>query len=289
MTKTGTKANRGTGRRASAVHILLPLVVILALAAVISELRRPVERTPEYVEVNDGVNQITITPAEGVAVSHLTEKDFAGQDDVVTYTGGDYTVRQGIDVSVYQQEIDWSQVAADGVEFAIIRLGYRGSTEGQLNTDAWFETNFQGAREAGLAVGVYFFSQATDEGEAAAEADYVLYILDGRTPDLPVFFDWEPVETPDARTADMDGGTVSRCAEAFCRRITLGGLRAGIYFNRQQGYYDYDLAALSDYAFWVSDPNCWTDFYYAVSLWQYSFTGRVAGITGNVDRNMLFE
>ena len=289
MAKTKAKQNKTEGRRISAVPILLPLVVILLLAAVVSELRRPAEKVPEYVEVNDGVNQVTITPAEGVAASRLSEEDFRETDGVVTYTGTAHTARQGIDVSEYQETIDWTQVAGDGVEFAVLRLGYRGSTEGLLNTDACFEENYRGAREAGLDVGVYFFSQAADEQEAVAEADYVLQVLDGRELDLPVIFDWEAVEVEGARTAGVDGGTVSDCAAAFCRRITAARYGAGIYFNRQQGYYDYDLAALGDYMLWVSDPNCWTDFYYAVSLWQYSFTGRVAGITGNVDRNMLFE
>ena len=289
MAKTGTKQNKAAGRRIGAVTILLPLVIILVLAAVVSELRRPAEKTPEYVEVNDGVNWITITPAEGVAVSRLSEEDFSVSDGVVTYTGTAHTVRQGIDVSEFQETIDWTQVAGDGVDFAILRLGYRGSTEGQIGIDARFEENYQGAREAGLDVGVYFFSQATDEQEAVAEADYVLQVLDGRELELPVIFDWEVVELEEARSAGVDGGTVSDCAAAFCRRVTAGGYSAGIYFNRQQGYYDYDLAALGDYTLWVSDPNMWPDFYYAVSLWQYSFTGQVAGISGNVDRDLLFE
>lgn len=288
MARTGTKANT-TKRRVGPVLILLPLVVILALAAAVMELRRPAEEPTPYAEVNDGVNRITITPAEGVEVSRLSEGDFTEEDGVVRYVGGAYTARQGVDVSEYQEEIDWAAAAADGVEFAVIRLGYRGSSEGQLRTDAYFEDNLRGTGEAGVDAGVYFFSQATDEAEAIAEADYVLRVLDGRKLELPVFFDWETVENDDARTKFVDGETVSRCAEAFCRRITLGGYRAGVYFNRQQAYHDYDLSALRDYAFWLSDPHTETDFYYAVDLWQYSFTGRVDGIPAAVDRNLLFN
>jgi len=289
MARTGTKPNR-TKRRIRPAAILLPVVALLVLAAVVSELRRPAEEPVSRVaEVFDGVNWITITPAEGVEVSRLSEEDFRQEDGVVRYVGGAYTARQGVDVSEFQEEIDWAAAAADGITFAVIRLGYRGSTEGQLRTDIRFEDNLRGAGEAGVDRGVYFFSQATDEAEAEAEADYVLQVLDGRELELPVFFDWETVDKPDARSAGVDGETVNACAQAFCRRITRGGYRAGVYFNRQQGYYDYDLAALGEYAFWVSDPNGWTDFYYAVDLWQYSFTGRVDGIGAAVDRNLLFD
>lgn len=289
MIKTEKKRNTSASRRISAVHILLPLVVLLVLAAIASERRNMTREMTEPVTVNDGVNMTTIVPAEGVPVSRLSAEDFSVSDGVVAYHGTAYTARQGIDVSVYQGEIDWPQVAGDGVAFAVMRLGFRGSTEGVLNTDTRFEENFRGAKDAGLDVGVYFFSQAVSEEEAIAEADYVLQVLDGRALDLPVFFDWEPVETEGARTDGLSGEALSDCAAAFCRRITLGSYRAGIYFNRQQGYYDYDLASLGDYTFWVSDPNDWTDFYYTAALWQYSFTGQVAGIEGHVDRNLLFE
>ena len=293
MAKIETKRKTPAGRRISPAYLLLPLAALLVLAAVAAQLRRPAEPTPEpapeYVEVNDGVNRVTITPAEGVATSRVRQEDFAVSDGVVSYTGAACRARQGVDVSEHQGEIEWDRVAGDGVEFALLRIGYRGGTEGRLNTDARFEENYRLARAAGLDVGVYFFSQATGEEEALAEADCVLQALEGRKLDLPVFFDWEVAEIEGARSAGVDGDTVSRCAEAFCRRIAAGGYRAGIYFNRQQGYYDYDLAALDDYAFWVSDPNDWTDFYYAVSLWQYSFTGRVEGISGQVDRDLLFE
>ena len=295
MTKTKTKQNKAEGRRISAVPILLPLVVILvlllALAAflLIRYLKEEVDPHAGQVYLYDGYDWIWYTPLEGVEPNPWGEEDFRLDNGQPVYQHEDFRTQRGIDVSEHQLAIDWAQVAGDGVEFAVLRLGYRGSTEGLLNTDACFEENYRGAREAGLDVGVYFFSQATDEQEAVAEADYVLQVLDGRELDLPVIFDWEAVEVEGARTAGVDGGTVSDCAAAFCRRITAARYGAGIYFNRQQGYYDYDLAALGDYMLWVSDPNSWTDFYYAVSLWQYSFTGQVAGISGDVDRDLLFE
>ena len=279
-------------RRRSPVPFLLVLSAVLILAVVLKELRSPEgeEGTARRsVEVNDGVNWISIIPAEGVPVSDLTEQDFRAENGVIRYTGTEHSARQGVDVSEHQEEIDWHAAAADGIEFAVLRLGFRGNTEGQIYPDARFEENYREATRNGIDTGVYFFSQALDEAEAAAEADYALRVLDGRDVDLPVFFDWEPAEEPGARTADMDGETLTACAQAFCRRIRQGGYRAGVYFNRQQGYHDYDLSALKECVFWVSDPNDWTDFYYAVSMWQYSFDGYVDGIPGRVDRDMILD
>ena len=280
-------------RRRSLLPILLPLiaVAVLILAAVLREPREPDEgrRSGRYVEVYDGVNWIYIVPAEGVPVSDLAEGDFRTEDGVTRYVGTKHSVRQGVDVSEHQGEIDWEAAAGDGVTFAVIRAGFRGNTEGNLYRDVCFADNYSAAADAGLDVGVYFFSQALNEAEAVDEADFVLEILGGRNPDLPVFFDWEPPEEDGARTAGMDGETLTACAVAFCRRIEESGRRSGVYFNRQQGYHDYDLSALKDYVLWVADPNEWTDFYYAVSMWQYSFDGHVDGIPGRVDRDMIFD
>ena len=91
----------------------------------------------------------------------------------------------------HQGDIDWQAVRGAGVEFAILRVGYRGMTEGGLNVDATFQQNYQGAVDAGLQVGVYFFSQAVSQEEAREEADFVLQTLNGRELAYPVVFDWE--------------------------------------------------------------------------------------------------
>ena len=102
-------------------------------------------------------------------------------------------------------------------------------------------------------------------------------------------FDWEPVERDDSRTLRLGGQEITAWAAAFCDRITQAGLSAGIYFNRQQGYYSYDLQRLKDHTFWVADPKDWPDFYYAFHFWQYSFSGTVPGIDTVVDRNLMFD
>lgn len=272
------------------LSVVLLLLAVPVAAAVLRQLNQP-GRLPQpsehrnTVTVNDGVRNAEIVPQAGVPVNELAAEAFSAQDGVISCA----LARQGIDVSDYQGEIDWQAVADSGVSFAFIRLGYRGATEGQLYLDQCFAENLAGAREAGLDVGVYFFSQALNAGEAVEEADFVLQTLEGEELDLPVMFDWEPVAKPGSRTAGRESRAISDCAEAFCIRLADSDYDAGIYFNRQQGYYSYDLARLKDYAFWVADPNDHPDFYYAFRVWQYSFSGTVPGIETIVDRDLLFE
>ena len=134
------------------------------------------------------------------------------------YKSEDTLASVGVDVSSHQQEIDWELVAANGVEFAMIRVGYRGYTEGEIQPDDYFVQNIEGARAAGLDVGVYFFSQALDEQEAIDEANYVLEQIKPYSLSYPVIFDWEDIEA-DARTDGMDSVQLTKNAIAFCDTI----------------------------------------------------------------------
>lgn len=195
--------------------------------------------------------------------------------------------RLGIDVSYYQEDIDWKAVADDGVEFAIIRVGYRGYGSGAIKLDQRFEENLQEAKAAGLEVGVYFFSQAITPQEAVEEADFVLAVLAGRELEYPIVFDWEWIEPgKNARTDHMTGQTMTECAAAFAQRIEAEGYAPMIYFNTDMGYLDYELAQLKDWPFWLARYSTQPDFYYDFDLWQFSHTGQVAGIQGNVDLNL---
>ncbi len=241
------------------------------------------------VFLNDGFDYVWITPLKNVPASTLRAEDFAVVGNRMSYVGSGYTTLRGIDVSEHQREIDWSAVARDGIDFAYIRAGYRGYTEGALFTDAYFERNLKNAAANGLLTGVYFFSQAITEAEAIEEARYVLSLLDGVSLNLPVMYDWERMEgVENARTNSLDAETRTFCAAAFCRTINEAGHRAGIYFNRQLGYYGYDLSRLTDYSFWLTVPGSSPDFYYATDLWQYSFSETVAGISEPTDMNLLF-
>ena len=206
-----------------------------------------------------------------------------------------YAVHIGVDVSEHQGTIDWAAAAADGVEFAIIRAGYRGyGARGTLVTDATFAQNAADAAAAGVAMGVYFFSQAVTPEEAAEEAEYLLALLRecGCGPErlaLPVFFDWEDIGHDEARTDGVDGETVTECAEVFCRRVEDAGYRAGVYAYRYLAYFDYDLTRLDGRALWIGALGGASDFYYAHAFWQNAVQDGVKGINGQVDRDFWFE
>ena len=203
------------------------------------------------------------------------------------YKSEDTLASVGVDVSSHQQEIDWELVAANGVEFAMIRVGYRGYTEGEIQPDEYFVQNIEGARAAGLAVGVYFFSQALDEQEAIDEANYVLEQIKDYPLSYPVIFDWEDIEA-DARTDGMDSVQLTKNAIAFCDTIKQAGYRAGVYFNQRFGYEEFDLESLQDYVFWLAEYNDTPSFSFHFQIWQYCNNGRVDGIKTDVDLNLAF-
>jgi len=194
----------------------------------------------------------------------------------------------GIDVSYYQGAIDWEQVKASGIEFAMIRLGYRGyGQEGKLVEDKLYRQNIQGALDAGLKVGVYFFSQAITVEEALEEADYVLERLEGYALSMPVVYDWEYISA-EARTANMDRRTLTDCYIAFCEKIEAAGYTPMPYFNTYQSRNLMNLCELERWPFWLALYSSRMTFPYRIEMWQYTDSGKVPGIEGNVDINLFF-
>ena len=271
---------------AIAVLVLAAAVVIVALS-----LRpEPVDPHEGQVYIYDGFDWVWMTPLPGVEANSLTAEDFSDGSGCPTYTGSDYQVLRGIDVSEHQHEIDWAQVAASGVDYAYVRLGYRGYTEGGLFEDPYFRANVEGALANGLQVSVYFFSQAISVQEAIEEAEYVLARIRDYNITLPVVYDWEKIngETA-ARTDNLDFSILNDCAVAFCDTVKNAGYEPAIYFNRHLGYYGYDLSRMTDYDFWFALPeSSFPNFYYAVDMWQYSFTEQVPGIAEPTDMNLMF-
>lgn len=274
--------NREFFKRAGA--LALSAAMLLALAACGEPEPDPHEG---MAYVNTGANWEWIYPAEGVDVSDFTQDDFAtNADGLPEYTGDAYDTRLGVDVSFYQGEIDWEAVAADGVEFAMIRCGYRGSESGTIVVDEQFENNIEGALAAGLDVGVYFFSQSTGAIEAAEEANFVLDLISGYDITMPVAFDWEPLEG--SRAEDIDRSELTASAVVFCEMVKDAGYTPCVYLYRYTGYYEYMMERLADYELWVGALGSWPDFYYRHMLWQFSMTGRVDGIDADVDLDYQF-
>lgn len=283
--------------------ILAAVVVMGLLAAVVLSLRdRRSQPEPEadpragQVYVNDGANMVWLTPHEGFPVSALPQEDFRRDENEdgtpgqrVRYIGADYATRWGVDVSNYQGAIDWAALKAQGVEFAYLRIGLRGYGEaGTLYPDRSFVRYYEGAQAAGIDVGVYMFSQAATPLEAAEEALYVQQLLDGRELQLPVYYDWEPVLQEDSRTLDSSRLLLTAQARVFCELMERAGYDAGVYMNRQQGYYRYDLKLLSSYKLWIADYGDWPDFYYRFDVWQYAADGRLDGVSEILDLNVEF-
>lgn len=212
-------------------------------------------------------------------------EDFTQDADFLTCSAGNAVV--GIDVSSHQQTVDWQKVKAAGVEFVFIRLGYRGYESGKLNEDSFAKENLAGAKAAGLKVGAYFFSQAVSEEEAEAEAAFALEILGGMELDLPLVYDWEYISDT-ARTANVDRRTLTDCTKAFCRQVEQAGYSAMIYFNASQGRDMLLLQELEQYPWWLAKYDTDTEFLCRVDMWQYTNTGKVDGVQGNVDVNLLF-
>lgn len=194
----------------------------------------------------------------------------------------------GIDVSYYQGKIDWNRVKEAGIHFAIVRLGYRGyGQEGKMVEDKNAVKNIEGALKAGLDVGVYFFSQAISVEEALEEADFVLERIKKYDLTMPVVYDWEYI-SQEARTAKMDRRTLTDCYKAFCGRIAEAGYTPMPYFNTYQSRDLMILSELEDYPFWLALYSSRMTFPYRIEMWQYTDSGSVPGIEGNVDLNLYF-
>jgi len=223
-----------------------------------------------------------------VEKNEYSKEDFIkGSDGRIEYDAKN--VKYGIDVSSWQGDIDWNKVAADGVDFAMIRVGYTGYSLGNINVDANFEKNIKGALDAGLKVGVYYFSQAVSAAEARKEARFVLDTIEGYNITYPVVFDWESINSASARTTGVSGDTLTLAADSFCSMIEGAGYRPMVYFYQEIGYLKYDLTALDSYDFWLAEYSDAPGFYYDFQMWQYTSKGKVDGIEGDVDMNICFK
>lgn len=196
-------------------------------------------------------------------------------------------VQLGIDVSKWNGEIDWEVVKAEGVDFAIIRCGYRGSSSGWLIEDPYFYRNLTEAKKAGIKVGLYFFTQAINQVEAVEEASMVVTLLGETTLDYPVFIDTEGAGG-NGRADNLDAATRTAVVNAFCQTIQNAGLDAGVYASRN--WYLNNL-----YVDKMDAPNIWLAEYRQTPLyegrydmWQYTSSGAVAGIEGRVDLNISY-
>lgn len=193
--------------------------------------------------------------------------------------------RTGIDVSEHQGTIDWQAVAGDGIDFCYIRAAWRGSTEGALYEDEQFRANLEGARTAGLDVGLYVFSQAATAEEGREEAEFVLALLGGESLDLPIAFDHELTSDRSGRADNISHDELTAAAHAFCDTVEAAGYEALIYGNSYE-YARLDILSFGRYGYWFAEYDEAPSIPFELYLWQYTHQGSVAGIGTGVDMSI---
>ena len=283
------------------VFLIAAIVVLSLCLSVLITMLLKRDRVPEKQETSgtattETVIQLqettlpeeTLPPTEPteppITPNRFTPEDFAYDGQYLTCVSEDCLM--GIDVSKYQASVDWEQVKEAGFSFVMIRIGYRGyGQSGTMRPDDMANAHYWGAKEAGLQVGAYFFSQATNVEEAREEAIYALELTEDWELDLPIVFDWEYI-SEEARTANVDADTLTACAIAFCQEISDAGKKTMIYVSPWFG--NLHLDQLNEYPQWLALYKDQMDYKHHFDMWQYTCTGSVPGVTGEVDINIFF-
>lgn len=214
---------------------------------------------------------------------------FKNGDRLEYYEAKGYEALQGIDISKYQGDVDWNKVKNSGIDFAMLRVGYRGYSNGQIAIDEKFIDNIRQSTNANVQVGGYFFSQAITEQEAVEEADFVLQNIRGYNIDFPIVFDLEEISAADHRTHFLTKEERTKIAIAFCERIKDAGYTPMVYGNVSWLKDYYDLTQIIQYDIWLAQYSDCPTFPYDFQMWQYTNKGYVDGINHIVDINLCFK
>lgn len=240
-----------------------------------------------YITVTDKFGEVHKIKISANIKRH--EWDFANLDSsgaFKNYVEADGSTKKvGIDVSEHQGVIDWAAVAGQ-IDFAFIRLGYRGYTSGGIAMDAYYSANIEGATAQGIPVGVYFYSQATTYEEGVEEANFVLNHLGDYALSYPIVLDREDPMSEDARTNDLSAEQHTQAALGFLETIKASGHTAMMYTNRMYYSLYLDLEQIYQYPIWYAQYADEPDWPYEFSIWQYTESGTVPGISGPVDLNL---
>lgn len=240
-----------------------------------------------FFDINDNLEKNVFDEAD-LEYPVLNEETEKYEGEAKWVTNGEVSSKKGIDVSKFQGKINWQKVANDGVDFAYIRLGYRGYGSGKIVTDDTYEYNIENCNAAGIDTGVYFFTEAISEREAIEEADYVLENIRGYQVDLPIVIDVEESASSDSRTKDLTQEERTKIVLAFCNRIKEAGHEVMIYGNTKSMLIMMDIEQLEGYDKWFAYYKYPMRFPYKMRMWQYTAKGKVDGIKGLVDMNIAF-
>ncbi len=280
--------------------VILALVAILVVVIVTTLMQGPRDSSVELVSetsteyiVNDLYEGNMNIPKFNIPGNSYKPDSFSEQKGIVTYKDGVSEV--GINVNQKKGDIDWAQVAANGVDYAMIRVGYRNYGDGKLLPDEKFADNIKGATEAGLPVGVYFYSKAVTDAEAEDEATFVLEQIREYSVTYPVAFYWEyDLQSDgsldqDSRTKQCNGDQVTGFIDTFCKKIKASGRTASFYCDKSMGYEKLDLERLSGYEMWYAEFRTVPSFFYDFGMWQYTKEGSVPGISEKVPINLSLK
>ncbi len=240
------------------------------------------------VTLRDG-SQEWVTINNYLKKSEIDVTKLVKSGDVLTYAPeGEVTSYVGIDVSKYNDYIDFQDVKNDGVQFVMIRVGARGYESGKITIDDYFETNLKRASDAGLEIGLYFYSQAVTTDEAIEEANTVLEGIGDYDVTYPIAIDMEFVEGDTSRTEVLIPDTRTEIVNAFCDTIAEDGYIPMIYGDKEWLIKEVLLTKLQDYDIWLAQTGDTPDYPYRFTMWQYATDGKVDGISGTVDMNISF-
>ena len=251
----------------------------------------PVTPTPSSTatQAPSGTSSPTVSPATSTAATG--KNPFTGSTYTHSESQAGKNIFLGIDVSYHNGDINWTKVKASGVQFVVLRLGYRGyGTAGTLNLDKKFRTYAQGAIAAGLPTGIYFYTEAISEAEARAEAEFCIENVKDFKITLPIAYDFEP-STNKGRLykANLSKSKATAMCRAFCTTIKEAGYTPMIYANKSDLSSKIDGASLgNEYKIWVAQYNSKTTYSSEYEFWQYSSSGKVDGISGTVDCNFWY-
>ncbi len=217
------------------------------------------------------------------------EAGFVYEEPVMKYfDNGAKASYLGVDISKENGNVDFKKMKKDGVDFVMVRIGYRGYESGNIVLDEEYFDNIQLANEAGLAVGVYFESQATTVEEALEEAEFVVTNLIEMRVTYPVVFDLGLVANDSSRIDNIPKTQLTEITNAFCNRVKEVGYKPMVYGNKYWLLRKIDLTMLGDFDIWLAQNGDLPDYPYEFAMWQYSATGSVSGISGDVNMNISF-
>ena len=244
----------------------------------------------DIVYTEDGIYKF-VPVDKALKPNTLVDRNFKKlESGEIVYTENDKVVsHKGIDISRYQGTVDFAKVKASGVEYAMIRCGYRGYGNGAVVKDSSFDTYAKNANANGMPIGVYFYTQALTVDEAIEEADFVIETIKNYDVSYPVVIDVEEAPVDEYRQKDLSTEKLTEVVAAFCERIKEAGYTPMIYSNIRYFAGKLDFSKLEDYEKWYASYASQPYLPYEFSMWQYTSTGKVDGVSGDVDMNISFK